>query len=345
MNISVVMATYNGEKHLLEQLDSISNQTRPPDELVVQDDSSTDATAHIVREFARDAGFPVNLSANPRNLGSTVTFEKAIRRASGDLIFLSDQDDVWVPSKLELLEKGFTELPSVGLIFSDAMLVDEDLRPLGLTLWETLGIEGTHLAAFRQGRAFEALRPHNLVTGATLGFRSIYRDVILPIPQQFSTLIHDGWIALLIAAVSDVAYIEEALILYRQHPSQQLGAVINREEAPSTLDKSEARVRVLSRLIRLAYTSMRDRHGYQEDIDFLSTVLERVRMAPSAAAARKNADAISDELRHHWRRTNMPKRPTERLRVVSEELRRGAYDRYSQGLKSAIRDLMRPFQA
>ena len=95
MNLSIALATYNGAVYLKEQLESIAAQTRTPDELVISDDQSTDDTLRVIEEFAATAGFPVRLSVNEANLGIAKNFEKAISLCRGDLIFLSDQDDVW----------------------------------------------------------------------------------------------------------------------------------------------------------------------------------------------------------------------------------------------------------
>src|SRR3954470_17842517 len=94
---SVAMCTYNGARFLGEQLASVAAQTRPPDELVVCDDRSTDETASLVRDFAAAAPFRVRLHVNERNLGSTRNFERAVSLCEGDLIALSDQDDEWLP--------------------------------------------------------------------------------------------------------------------------------------------------------------------------------------------------------------------------------------------------------
>jgi glycosyltransferase involved in cell wall biosynthesis len=102
--ISVALCTYNGERFLHQQLDSIAMQTRLPDELVVCDDRSTDRTLAIVREFAASAPYPVRVFENQANLGFAANFEGAIRRCDGDLIALSDQDDVWYPTRLERSE-------------------------------------------------------------------------------------------------------------------------------------------------------------------------------------------------------------------------------------------------
>src|SRR5438128_2977881 len=98
--ISIAMCTYNGEQFLRDQLASIAVQTRPPDELVVCDDHSADATCEIVARFAASSPFPVRLHVNEQNLGSTKNFEHAIRLCEGDIIALSAQYDDWLPEKL-----------------------------------------------------------------------------------------------------------------------------------------------------------------------------------------------------------------------------------------------------
>src|ERR1700723_2014959 len=137
--ISVALCTYNGERFLRHQLESIQQQTRLPDELVVCDDRSTDQTFAIVREFAARVSFPIVIVQNPETLGSARNFEKAIRLCTGDLIALSDQDDLWYPNRLQRSEHEFIAHPQAGLVFSDADVIDEQNRPLGATLWQQLG--------------------------------------------------------------------------------------------------------------------------------------------------------------------------------------------------------------
>ena len=118
--LSVAMCTYNGARYVREQLDSIAAQTRPPDELVVCDDGSTDATLAILEGFAAAAPFPVRIHVNPTQLGMPKNFEHAIGLATGAAIALADQDNVWYPHKLERLEQELTRSEAIGLVFSDA---------------------------------------------------------------------------------------------------------------------------------------------------------------------------------------------------------------------------------
>ena len=203
MKISIALCTYNGAKYLEEQLESIALQTRVPDEMIICDDRSKDSTLEILRTFAARASFPVNIFLNEKNLGSTKNFEKAINLCTGDIIFLADQDDVWYPDKLEKIEKLFLISPSTGLVFTDAEVVDENLRPLGYTLWQSNAFNIKERNSFIQGKFIEVLLKRNVVTGSTMAFRSEFKKLFFPIPDIW---VHDGWIALLIAFVSDLEY-------------------------------------------------------------------------------------------------------------------------------------------
>src|SRR5437879_6214343 len=129
MRLSIAMCTYNGARFLKEQLDSIASQTCSPDEVIVCDDHSSDGTVQVIERFASGAPFPVKLQVNETNLGSTKNFEKAIGLCQGEVIALADQDDVWSSIKLERLIAAFESDPNLGLVFSDAQLVDECLLP------------------------------------------------------------------------------------------------------------------------------------------------------------------------------------------------------------------------
>ena len=212
------MCTYNGGLYLREQLDSIAAQTRPPDELVVCDDGSTDRTVAILDDFAAIAPFPVRVYVNRRNLGTPKNFERAIGLTSGEVIALADQDDVWYPHKLERLEKEFARSERIGLVFSDADVVDDRLRPVGYRLWEALRTVQRNRRLIVRGRLFEALIGDDIVFGCTAAFRADYKDLVLPIDWP-----HDCWTAFLIAAVADIARTDESLLAYRQHAANQSG--------------------------------------------------------------------------------------------------------------------------
>jgi glycosyltransferase involved in cell wall biosynthesis len=220
MNLSIALGTYNGAAYLKEQLESFAAQTRTPDELVISDDQSTDDTLRLSEEFAATAGFPVRLTVNESNLGTAKNFEKAISLCRGDVIVLSDQDDVWHGDKLESVERIFEAKPELSLVFSNAELVDETLRVFDETLFDLVHFDDRKQRLVKSGRALDLQLCENLVVGATVAFRADLKDLVLPISGA-GPLIHDGWIVLLVAAVGEIDFINRPLLKYRQHSAQQ----------------------------------------------------------------------------------------------------------------------------
>jgi glycosyltransferase involved in cell wall biosynthesis len=217
--ISVAMCTYNGERFLPAQLASIANQTRLPDELVVCDDRSSDRTIEIVRAFADSTPYPVRIFENERNLGFVANFEQAIALCNGDLIALSDQDDIWYPERLERSEQAFATHPDVGLIFSDADIIDDQDQLTGTRLWANFGFGG-EIKQRLLGGDYTVLVRKRFVTGATIVFRSRLLVNCLPFGSGW---LHDEWLAPTAAAVADILPVDSPLIRYRVHGSQQVG--------------------------------------------------------------------------------------------------------------------------
>jgi glycosyltransferase involved in cell wall biosynthesis len=219
LRISVAMCTFNGGRYLGEQLESIGAQTRLPCELVVCDDGSTDDTIAILKRFEANAPFPVRIVQNAARIGSTRNFDQAIGTVRGELIALCDQDDRWMPHKVERLSDCLMENPFLGGVFSDAELIDGDGKRVGTKLF------ARHKFTPGKQRSFvscptSTLLKYDVVTGATLMFRSTIRPYCSPIP---STWVHDGWLAWMLALHSRLTLIPEALIEYRIHAGQQLG--------------------------------------------------------------------------------------------------------------------------
>jgi glycosyltransferase involved in cell wall biosynthesis len=219
LRISVVLCTCNGQPHLPRQLRSLADQERPPDELLIFDDCSTDATPDIARHFASTAPFPVRFQVNPVRLGATQNFQSAIAAAAGDIIAPCDQDDVWYPEKLARISETFAAT-GADLVFSDADLVDAALRPLGRRLWQSIGFTPAEQRRAAGAKLWPLLLRFNAVTGAAMAFKSTWRDLLLPIPDGWS---HDGWIGLLLSMLGNCRWIDEPLWCYRRHPTQQIG--------------------------------------------------------------------------------------------------------------------------
>lgn len=229
--LSVVMATYNGARFVREQLDSLSRQTRLPDELVVCDDGSTDATVDIVTDFARQAPFPVQVKRNAERLGYADNFlHGAATWCQGEIIAFCDQDDVWHEQKLERCAAALCSAPDRLLAVHAAEFVDADLRPL-----RTRYARGPMrlFTARRRGRprVVDPLRldPFWVPSGYTMVFRArLGRDVDWrqrPLSHMVDgPMPHDQWIYFLAIVLGRIVLLPERLALYRQHGANLFGA-------------------------------------------------------------------------------------------------------------------------
>lgn len=313
--ISVAMCTYKGAAFVEEQIRSIAEQERPPDELVISDDHSPDHTVDAVHVAISGLSIPTRVLVNQRNIGSTRNFEQAIRHCTGDVIALADQDDAWLPHKLAHLERRLAEDPRRLLVFSDALVADPNLEPTGRTLFRSIGFTRSEKHAVRSGRGIEVLLRHNVVTGATMAFRSSIREQILPIPEGW---VHDAWIALIAANLGTIDYLDEALILYRQHGGSQIGA-----PAASLHARLRDHQKDRTRLLRQA-----------------STAWSSVVSAPPNFLSSGTMQKIRSKQKHVQKRAQLPSHGLGRLRTVLGELARGRYHRYSRGLQAAVVDLV-----
>lgn len=202
LSVSVCLASYNGERYLLEQLNSILAQLRPWDELVIQDDCSSDKTEQIIAALQDDR---VKFERNSENLGVIPTFERALCRATGDIIFLSDQDDLWLPWKLTEMLGPFVCRPKTVLVVGDAVLIDDQENLLHGSYFDLLGSRTGFLKNFVK----------NTFVGCCLAFRRELLAAALPIPVQPRS--HDGWLGTVAACVGEVEFLNVPTIYYRRH--------------------------------------------------------------------------------------------------------------------------------
>lgn len=332
--ISIALCTYNGAKYLEKQIESFLRQTRLPDELVICDDCSRDETPQIIKNFCETSPFPVRLHVNETNLGSTKNFERAISYCRGDLIFLCDQDDVWLPTKIAETEKVFAESEKIGLVFSNAELVDENLESLGVDLWQ-VSFTPEEKRKSLDGKFFEVLLRRNVVTGATAAFRRDLRECFAPIPTNIPYVIHDGWIALVISAVAEIRFIEKPLIKYRQHPGQQLGIDWRLKQNKF----------VVAEQIFEAYAKSIAIHRTEEQrLDKLKTELEKIPQFKIYLSSldnliEGNLEELREKIRHYEVRKDLPGEMTKRLFPIFREILSGRYHRFSKGFLSAAKDL------
>ncbi len=140
MYLSASVLTYNGAAYIKKQLDSILTQTQMVDEIVICDDGSTDNTISIIRDYQNNYPNLIHLYQNEQQLGSTKNMEKCLGLVKGDIVFLADQDDIWLPHKVASLCAFFEANPSIDAVFSNATLINETDAVLPeLHLWDIIG--------------------------------------------------------------------------------------------------------------------------------------------------------------------------------------------------------------
>ena len=198
--ISVCVATYNGEKFIREQIDSILCQLSSDDEIIVSDDGSTDGTIVIINCVGDKR---IRIIEGPRKHSPTFNFENALKEAKGDYIFLADQDDVWKTNKVEVCMKW---LQKYDCVVSDAQVTDSNLNPLYPSLYAIMQV--------RQGHIYNTVWK-NGYTGCCMAFRRNILEASLPFPKDIP--MHDIWIGNVAAYKYNVKFIPDKLILFRRH--------------------------------------------------------------------------------------------------------------------------------
>ena len=223
MKISVALCTYNGAVFIARQLHSIISQDLPVNEIIVCDDGSTDETVNIVKGFQEHHPGLLTIFQNKPNLGARKNFAQAIAHCTGDIIFLSDQDDEWVPAKTQKIVSVFQNNPGALAVFTDGVIIDDCGKETGKKLWSTFGFTQQMQHTWASSGAFaDLVTNRNPVTGATM---AIHRNLMKHVPHFDMPLSywHDGWLALHAADLDGVFFSEEPLTRYRVHDGQQLG--------------------------------------------------------------------------------------------------------------------------
>ena len=201
MKISVALATYNGEDFLAEQLQSFGTQTRRPDEIIISDDNSTDGTLQLIEKFQLETDILIKVVKNKSGQGVAKNFSNALDNTSGDLILLSDQDDIWIANKVEIYETYFMNNPHVQLILSDALIFQGAFK----------SENRTKLDYFKE-RSFNF---DSFCTGCCMGFRRSFMEVSLPIPSEGYA--HDVWLNDVALALGSREVLDLTTMYYRRH--------------------------------------------------------------------------------------------------------------------------------
>jgi hypothetical protein len=320
--VSVALCTHFGERFITAQIASILSQTVLPDELVLSDDASDDLTLQRVREaFAMHASTAIALRVivNRPPLGVTKNFEAAMLACSNDIVILSDQDDVWMPDRVERTLRAFEENPLAVLVHSDAQLIDAEGALLPGSLFAAYRVDEAAREQLKSGGAFDIFVGRNLVTGATAAVRKSLVQAAAPFPSGW---VHDEWLAMVATGEGAIVPITERLVGYRQHGENAIGAVtlttgakLRRLVAPGT---------ERNRQLLLRATELADRY-------------------PKLAGSTPYREAaVKGKLEHERVRSGLGRHRLARVRSIVRELRTGRYHRFGGGLQDVLRDLVQP---
>ena len=323
--VSVAIATYNGEKFFFEQLESIRHQTLLPQEIVISDDNSSDTTLAIIdqalpEKWRKDNGVALKVLRNAEALGPGKNFEQAILSCTRDFIACADQDDLWVPHKLEVLLEAFSKHPEALLVHSDAELVDSTGTPIGMTLSEGLSFSEKELFLLDSGHSLPAIIKRNLVTGATMMVKRELVEISLPLPRDE---LHDGRLALVASLLDAIVFVPEKLIYYRQHDGNQIGG-----KPMGLLDSFVA--------VQKSWLDMAEvlaAHN-ADHLELLNRLGDRV--------PPRNQEIVQERIAHNTWRIGLPKSRLLRVWPVVWGVIQGRYARYGRQPHDVLRDLLMP---
>lgn len=217
--IDILLTTYNGEKYLKEQIDSILNQTYTNFRLLISDDCSKDSTIKILKEYEQKDN-RIKVFLQEKNLGYVKNFEFLLTKVENEIYALSDQDDVWNNDKVEKTYKKLKE-EDADLVFTDLEIVNEKLKTINSSFNDYMFLSRKIKKYYKDYR-LQYL--YNCITGCTLMSKKKYLEKIIPIPMDSKYVIHDTWIGLIVALNGKIAYLDEATIKYRQHGNNQVGS-------------------------------------------------------------------------------------------------------------------------
>jgi len=325
LQVSVALCTHNGAAFIVEQVRSICLQSLPPVEIVLSDDASSDdvvarALATVAACEAQRPGLkiPVRVFENRPALRVTRNFEQACLACSGDLVALSDQDDLWPVDRLETMCAQFELAADLQLLHTDATLIGPAGEPLGGTLFHALEVQPWETRRIHEGNAFSVFLRRNLVTGATAVFRRSLLALAAPFPVEW---IHDEWLGIIAAAVGRVDVLEAPLIGYRQHGGNQIGAERD----------------TFRRKVEKALASRGDTHVKRaRKAELLLERLEAIGVPRVSAAT---IEQVRGKLAHQQFRAHLAPGRLSRVLPILCEARTGRYDLYGRGLRGIVRDL------
>ena len=231
--VDILLATYNGEQYLKEQLDSILAQSYNEFRLLISDDASTDDTVRILKEY-EEKDTRITVFFQKENSGVIKNFEFLLERVENEYYMFSDQDDIWKEDKIEKSIKKIEETDR------DLEVVDSDLNVTYKSYWKLKGIYNK----IKKYNNFESLYLNNFVTGCTIISKKEFIRDVLPLPNTSKFVLHDYWIPLVLSQKHKISYIEEPLIKYRQHKNNKIGSKKKVDELKEFEEVRELFIRV-----------------------------------------------------------------------------------------------------
>jgi hypothetical protein len=221
--IDILLSTYNGERHLASQLDSILAQTFSGWRLLIRDDGSSDATLAVIDRYVARAPEKIRrIATGGARIGPCQSFSTLLEASTASYVMFCDQDDVWLPEKVEVSLRRLQQLEARHgsamplAVFTDLKVVDEDLRELASSFWSQLRLRP------HQGQRLNRLLFQSVANGCTMIFNAALRARATPIPPD--AVMHDWWLMLVAAAFGRTDHVDEQTVLYRQHGANVCGA-------------------------------------------------------------------------------------------------------------------------
>lgn len=314
--ISVALCTYNGMTYLPIQWQSLLDQQQLPDEVVICDDKSTDGTVDLITRLAANAPFTVRIIQNTEQLGYNKNFECALRACTGELIFICDQDDFWLPEKINTMTQYLQQHADIEVAFCDAWVTNENLEGKQRRFWEVVNFNEVARNRWQGGEAMDVLLEGNRMMGCASVIRGRFLQSVLPIPYGLpGEYIYDGWIALVGAAHNLISFINVPLQLYRTHQAQQVG--VRPPETP-------ARIRLRDRMTRHRIIKLAPLQEKQAHLTKLNELLtERL------PAHLPGMPQLNQRLAYYSMRSSLPHNRLKRLWPVLTNLQCGNYKRYA----------------
>lgn len=317
LKFSVVLCTYNGEKFVKEQIDSIINQSYPVNEIIISDDGSKDETLQVVRDALTYFNGESQILINTGKHGVANNFLNGLRAASGDYIFTCDQDDIWKTDKIEIFRNHILKTAKL-LYFSNGEIVDAEGKDKGYNLWDTLSFS---VKLLRKRKVFDILLNRCIVTGAAMAVSKELVDDTTKIPECW---LHDGWFAMKSAVLDSIEPIDEITFLYRQHGDNVVGAT-----AKGLKDKVRSYFANLSKMKEVR------EEKYLRYKTVLDLIFENNMPSDKLVQCVKFWESLTEiSSKKKWKS----------LKIIFSQSLKGNYKRYYTGTRGAFRDFLSVFR-